>query len=106
MILLHSPLMLKIRTMQVQRSNVKEGWDSKMEERVDASFVTGLAIMLGSGIHLGMMMTIIATISRATTIKAMVDSTTKEKGMLPLLNMEMVDLPKDQETLGMMNLML
>jgi len=96
--------------MQVQRINVKEDRDSKMEERVDASFVTCLATILGSvlikWIHLEMMTTTTATISEATTIKGMVGSTTKEKGMLPLLNMEMVDLPKDQETLGMMNLML
>ena len=110
MVLLHSPLMLKERTMQVQRSNVKEDRDSKMEGREDASFVTGLTSMLGSvlieGIHLGMMTTTTTTISGATTIKGMAGSTIKEKGMLPLLNMEIVDRPKDQETPGMMNLML
>lgn len=58
------------------------------------------------GIHLGMMKKTTATISKATTIKGMAGSTTKEKGMLLLLNMEMVDLPKGQETPGMMNLML
>lgn len=56
-----------------------------MEGREDASFVTGMAIMLGSvlieGIHLGMITTTTTTIFRATTIKGMVDSTTKEKGM-------------------------
>ena len=81
-----------------------------MEGREDASFVTSLATILGSvvieGIHLKMMTTTTTTISGATTIKGMTNSTTKEKGMLPLLNMEMVDLPKDQENLGMMNLML
>ena len=96
--------------MQVQRSNVIEGRVSKMEGREDASFATSLATMLGSvlieGIHLMMMTTTATTISGATTIKGMADSTTKEKGMLLLLNMEMVDLPKDQKTPGMMNLML
>lgn len=43
---LRSLLMLKRRTMQVQRSNVKEDLDSKMEERVDASFVAGLVLIL------------------------------------------------------------
>jgi len=52
------------------------------------------------------MATTTTTISGATTIKGMVDSTTKEKGMLLLLIKEMVALPRDQETLGMMNLML
>ena len=78
--------------------------------RENDSFATSLATMLGSvlieGIHLGIVITTITTISGATTIKGMEGSTTKEKGMLPLLNMEMVDLPKDQETPGMMNLML
>jgi len=110
MILLHSPLILKERTMQVQRSNVKEDCGSKMEGREYASFVTSLATMLGSylieGIHLGMLTTTTTTISGATTIKGMADSITKEKGMLSLLNTEMVDFPKDQETPGMMNLML
>lgn len=90
--------------MQVKRSNVKEDRDSKMEERVDASFVTSLTTMLGNvlikEIHIGMMTTTTAT------IKGMIGSTTKEKGILLLLNMEMVDLPKDQETPSMMNLML
>ena len=110
MILLHSSLMLKGKTMQIQRSNVKGDRDSKKEGRGDASFVTSLATLLGSvlieGIHLEMMTTTVATISGETTIKGMGGSTTKGKGMLSLLNMEMVDLPKDQETPGMMNLML
>ena len=54
-----------------------------MEGREDASFVTGLATMLGSvlieGIHLMVMATTTTTISGATTIKGMADSTTKEK---------------------------
>jgi len=85
---------------------------SKMEGREDASFVTGLVTMLGSvlieGIHLMMMTTTTTTttILGATIIKGMENSTTKEKGILPLLNIEMFDLSKYQETPGMMNLML
>ena len=110
-ILLPSPLILEEGIMLVQGIKDKgSSRDSKMEERVDASIVTCLATMLGSvlieGIHLGMMTTNTATILEATEIKGMAGSTTKEKGMLPLLNMEMVDLPKDQETPSMMNLML
>ena len=110
--LLHSLLMLKRRTMQVQRNNVKEDRVSNMEGREEASFVTGLDIMIGSvlieGIHFRTMTTTTTTttILGATPIKGIADSTTKEKGMLSLLNMEMVDLPKDQETPSMMNLML
>jgi len=101
--------MLKEITMQVQRINVNED-KKKMEGREDASFLTSFATMRGSflieGIHLGMM-TITSTIpSGVTTIKRMVGSTKKEKEMLPLLNMEIFNLPKDQETLDMMNLML
>lgn len=110
MILLHSPLMLKRRTMQVQRGNVKEGRVSKMEGREDVSFATSLTTMLGcvliEGIHLMMMTTTTTTISGATTIKGMADSTTEKKGMLPLLFKEMVAFPRDQETPSMMNLML
>ena len=106
---MHSSLMLKRRTTKVQRSNVKEDQVSRMEGMEDASFATSLATMLGSvlieGIHLMMMTTTTTTISGATTIKGMADSIIKEKEMLLLLNMEMVDLPKDQETPGMMNLM-
>ena len=80
-----------------------------MEGREDASFATSLVTILGSvlieGIHLMMMTTTITTISGVTTIKGMADSTTKEKGMLLLLIKEMVALPRDQETPGMMNLM-
>ena len=69
-----------------------------MEEREDVSIVKGLATILESvlikGIHLRMMTTTTATISGATTIKGMAGSTTKEKGMLSLLNLEMIDLPK------------
>ena len=57
MIPLHSPPMLKGRTMLVQRNKVKEDRDSKKEEREDASIVTGLVTMLESvlirRIHLG-----------------------------------------------------
>ena len=78
--------------------------------REDASSATSLATMLGSvlieGIHLMMMTTTATTISGATTIKGMVGSTTKEKGILPLLNMEMVALSKDQEIPSLMNLKL
>ena len=105
---LHSPLMLRGRTMLVQRDKVKEVRDSKKE---DAPIVTGLAIMLESviirRIHHGMMTTTITTtISRATTIKGITGSTTKERGMLSLHDMEMVDFPKGRETPGMRKLML
>jgi len=80
-----------------------------MEGREDASFATSSTTMLGSflieGIHLMMMTTTTTKISGEKIIKGMVDSTIKENGMLPLLNMEMVTLPRDQENPGMMNLM-
>lgn len=39
-------------------------------------------------------------------IKGTTSSTIKEKAVLPLLDMEMVDLPKDQEIPGMRKIML
>ena len=51
------------------------------------------------------MMTIITT-SKAMAIKGTTGSTTKERGMLSLLEMEMVVLPRSRETLGMNKLML
>ena len=109
MIPLHSPLMLKGRTMLVQKNKVKEEKDSKKEEREDVSTATGLATMLESvlikGIHHEMMITT-TTISREMEIKEITGSTTKEREMLHLHDMEMVNLLKDRETPGMMNLML
>ena len=46
------------------------------------------------------------TISKVITIKGTTGSTTKERGMLLLLEMEMVDLPKGQEMPGMVKVML
>ena len=54
--------------------------------------------------HLMMMITIIP--GATTTIKEMTGSTTKGKEMHPLLNLEMIELLKEQETPGMMSLML
>ena len=108
---LHSPLMLRGRTTLVQRDKVKEDTDSKKEERKDDSIVTVLATMLENvlirRIHHGMMTaTTTTTISRAMAIKGITSSTTKEKEMLLLHDMEMVDMPKGRETLGMKKLML
>ena len=112
MILLHSPLMLKGRTMLAQRNKVKEDRDSKKEASKYASIVTGLATMLESVLIkriLHEMMTTTTTtapISKPMSIKGITGSTTKERGMLPLLDMEMVNLPKGRETTGMRKLML
>lgn len=46
------------------------------------------------------------TTTTTTTTKAITSSTIKERGMLPLLDMEMVVLPKDQEISGMRKVML
>ena len=54
----------------------------------------------------GMMTTTITTISKAMAIKGTTASTTMERGMLPLLDMEMVDLTKGRETPSMRKLML
>eukprot|EP00253_Pinus_taeda_P033904 PITA_33904 len=45
----------------------------------------------------GMMTTTTTTITKAMEIKGRTSSTIKERGMLPQLDMEMVDLPKDKE---------
>lgn len=92
---LHSPHMLRERTMLVQRDKVKDlSRDSKKEEREDATIVTGLATMLESVLIRMILhgMTTITTISKEMEIKGTKGSTTKERGMLPLLNMVMVDL--------------
>ena len=52
------------------------------------------------------MMTTITTTTKAMEIKGTTSSTTKERAMLPLLEMEMVVLPRSRETLGMKKLML
>jgi len=52
------------------------------------------------------MMTITTTNNKAMEIKGLTSSKIKEKGMLPLLDMEMAELPKDRETLGMRKVML
>ena len=110
-ILLLSPLMLRGRTMSVQGNKVKDlSRDTKNEEKEDATIATSLATMLESvltrRILQGMMTTTTATIIEAMPIKGTTSSTIKERGMLSLLDMEMVDLPKDQEILGMRKVML
>ena len=99
---------LKGRTMLVQRKKVKEGRDSKKEEREDASIATGLATMLESvlikGIHHEMMITT-TTISREMEIKEITGSTIKEREILQLHDMEIVDLLRSQETPSMISLM-
>ena len=100
--LLLSPLMQIERTMLVQRNEVKNSSrDSKKEENEGATIATGLATMLESvltrRILHGMMTTTtttITTISKAMEIKGTTCSTTKEREMLLLLDMVMVDLPK------------
>lgn len=108
-----SSLMLNGRTMLVQEDKVKDlSQDSKKEEKEDASIATSLATMIESvftrRILQGMMIT---TTTTTTTTKAMAtkgttSSTMKERGMLLLLDMEMVVLPKYQETPSMRKLML
>ena len=89
--------------MLFQGNKVKEDRGSEKEEWEDASIVIGLATMLESvlikWIHHGMMITTTTTtISRATTIKGITGSTIKEREMLSLHDMEMVDLLRSQET--------
>ena len=109
--LLFSPLMLRGITMLVQEDKVKDSSrDSKKEENEDASIITGLATSLESvltrRILQEMMTTITTTTSRPMTIEGTTGSITKERGMLLLLEMEVVVLPRNRETLGMMKLML
>ena len=52
------------------------------------------------------MMITITTISREMAIKGIRGSITKEIEILPLHDMEMVNLQRDRETLGMMSLIL
>ena len=85
--------------------------DSKKEENEGATIATGLATMLESVLtrrilHGKTTTTTITTISKAMAIKGTTGSTVKERGMLPLLDMIMVDLPKGRETPGMRKLML
>ena len=108
MILLPSPLMLKGRTMLVQGNKVKDlSRDSKKEEKEDVIIATGLATVLESvltrRILQGMMLT---TTTKAMAIKGTTSSTTKEIGMLTLLDTKMVVLPKDQEIPSMRKVML
>lgn len=98
-----SPLMLKGRTTLVQEDKVKGlSRDSKKEEKEDASITIGLTTMLESvltkRILQGMTTTTTTPTSKAMAIKGTTSSTTKERGMLLLLDMEMVVLPKGQET--------
>lgn len=86
--------------MLVQENRVK---DSKEEEKGGATIATGLAIMIESVltrmILQGMMTTTTTITTKKVAIKGTTCSTIKEKGMLMLLEMEMVDLPNGQEFL-------
>ena len=94
----------------VQEDKVKGlSYDSKKEEKEDASIVIGLATLLESVLTrriLQEMMTTITTTSRAMAIEGTTGSITKERGILLLLEMEVVVLPRSRETPGMMKLML
>lgn len=83
--------------------------DSKEETNKDAIIATSLATMLESvltrKILQGMEITT-TTISKAMEIKGTTVITTKERGMLMLLKKEIFDLPRGQEMLGMMKVML
>jgi hypothetical protein len=109
---LQSPLMLRGRIMLVQRNKVKaSSRDSKKEEGEDASIVTGLATMLESVLIRRILLRMMTTITTVTISKAMlIDGTTsskiKERGMLLLFDMKMVNLPKGRETPSMRNVML
>ena len=97
-----SPLILRRRTMLVQEIKVKgSSWDSKKEEKEDASIVIGLAIMLESvltrRILQGMMTTTTTTISKAMEIKGTIGSTTNEIGMLSLLEWKWSTSQKDKK---------
>ena len=86
------------RMMLVQDDRVKDlRRDSKKEEKEGVIIATGLATILESVLTRRInqdMMTTTTTISKMMTIKATIGSTTKERGMFLLLEMEMVDLPK------------
>lgn len=62
-------------------------------------FATMLEIVLLRRILQGMTTT--TTMSKAMAIKGTTGSKIKERGMLPMLDMEMVDLPKGREISGM-----
>jgi len=82
--------------------------DSK-EGKEGALIATSLASSLESALTrriLQEMMTTITTTSRVMEIKGTTGSTTKERGMLLLLEMEMVVLPRSRETPDMKKLML
>ena len=109
MILLFSPLMLRGRTTLVQGNKVKDfSWDSKKEENESATIATDLATMLESvltrRIIQGMMTTTTTTITKKMAIKG--TKAIKKRGMHPLLDMEMVVLPKDEEIPSMRKVML
>jgi len=109
--LLPSQLMQRGRIMLVQGNRVKDlRRDSKKEEKEDATIATCSTTMtvcvLTRRILQGMMTTTTTTISKAMGIKGTTGSTTKEREMLPLLEMEMVDLLGGQEMPGMMRVML
>lgn len=107
MILHPSLLMLKQRTILVQEEKVKgSSQDSKKEERGDASIAIGLATLVESVLTIRILQEMIAIITTTKEIERKTGSTTNERGMLPLLNMEMAVLLRSQETLGMKNLML
>ena len=92
------PLILRGIKMLAQKDKVKgSSRDSNKEEKEDTSIVAGLDILLESVLTkriLQEMMTTITTTTRAMAIKGTTGSTTKERGMLPLLKMEMVVLPR------------
>ena len=97
-----SPLVLRRRTMVV-RGTMEE--QEPKEGKEDVSHVTRPTTMLENAlikrILLGMMTT---TTTEGMTIKGTTGS--KERGRLPLVIMEMGNLSKGQEIVGMRNLML
>jgi len=96
--------------MLVQGDRVKDSTrDSKKEEKEGATTTTGSATMLESFLTnriIQGMMTTTTTISKVMAIKRTTSSTTKERGIFPLLEMEMVNFPKGQEIPDMMKVML
>ena len=104
--LLPLPLMQRRGTMLVQEIKTMEEQVPKKEKK-DVTLVTGLVTMQESALIEGTlpdMMT--TTTSGGMEIKGTTGS--KERGRLPLIEMEMVmlNLSKGQGTPGMMNLML
>jgi len=110
MILLLSPLMLRGRTMLVQGNKVKDlNRDSRKEEKEDATIATSLATKLESVLRRrilqGMMTTKTTTTTKGMAVKG-TSSTIKERGVLPLLDVGMVDLAKDQGIPGIRKVLL